>query len=1011
MSTTTQSENDCSTCNKSTLSFLLLRPSLIAKDRRLAPIGAASMVGTDDLVAGLVPARKTTESRHVLRLLREGYVHVYIPKPPPGMKSWFSYLVTQNADLIAQTNPLFNARPQPPACTRDGHNAHGMRLMTLPNADKITDIWLAYSANAWSDKLKAQNAANPKAMQHIVLRSPKANTFKPTGWALQSQVMECAMNIYQTPSSAGEAKGGREHDFAFNSLSPNHLADQLQRAAANHPTTKGLELAIVLADPVGYAAEANALRLRRYELAKLELEKPEVMHPMNSSNTLLGLKKMVGDMRALNNLAPLITKKTFDAMQAHTPERTHDATWEPVQQTKGCAPVASALGRFWRPYARTRYAQQAEEFGEIAWKQVKSQFDEEKRQEWRATFDARMNTEHLQPLERFELDWLAATTDACCLQYFALHFDENDANNPKLLHSPGEIYAQESAYIHGPQPLTTGSALTQFLILYEHPVTELWAVALRAMVGNQKTVIEQLRDQLLGDPNEAGMRDKTVDFLKGLLSDVATDPFKKRYSWLSSVLCKLATGSLGAYSAAGMASLSVAGLVWGPQVNQRMSRLMALSAIVKGLSHAFEASLGKAMAIPVLLFQHVSLDKAAQLLGHPNRVSTGGSTMLALLTDTEAIKAAGGNVDDLFRRAGSGAVTTGLDASQQIGHQAGRTLSVPAETVKQTYLTKGATFDALYVQQQTAARALAGSISKASADAGKAILTSLDGKLGLASVIVQSIGLVKGLAALETAEKVAAHAQHPDDKARADAVLKQARLGLYDSMAGLLGGLMDVARVGGEAMSLSRQAAGLGTALPKNVSINMLRFGIQIVGMFGGALNAYVSLIKAEEAKQQGEYSQRMLYIAAFVAFGGTGGTSFALASGVAAEFIVARQVGSAAVQRVATQVATRVGTGVVAEAAAVAGAATFAGAVATTGVILLGLGIIFQIGAAIIEPSELQKWARRTYFGHGPNKFAQPDWKAEHEGLLTALGVAVKPKEESAPSAPAQSGAQQCPT
>lgn len=97
--TTTQG---CNTCNKSTLSLLLLRPSPVAKMRELTLPGAEAVASDAAVMAGLLPARLPTESRFALRLLRAGYVHVYIPIPPAGVKNWLVYRVTEQADLVEQ---------------------------------------------------------------------------------------------------------------------------------------------------------------------------------------------------------------------------------------------------------------------------------------------------------------------------------------------------------------------------------------------------------------------------------------------------------------------------------------------------------------------------------------------------------------------------------------------------------------------------------------------------------------------------------------------------------------------------------------------------------------------------------------------------------------------------------------------------------------------------------------------------------------------------------------------
>ena len=278
----------CDTCHKSTLSLLLLRPSPVAKAAPLKAAGSDSVASDAGLMSGLLPARLPTESRFALRLLRAGYVHVYIPAPPPGMKHWLVYRVTGQADLIAEKNPQFGDPAAGIACTRKIHNPSGPKLLDIPQAHKIPEIWIAYSANLWSDTLRNKNKANPKAMQKISVAGGAPNTFKPTVDNLKSKVLECALPRLTVA-------GATDHDFAFNSLvdQTGSLATSLEKAAACHAKTKGKELAVVLRDPVGVATELNALRLQRNDIAQQAIAKklaePRNAYALNSSNTLMGL--------------------------------------------------------------------------------------------------------------------------------------------------------------------------------------------------------------------------------------------------------------------------------------------------------------------------------------------------------------------------------------------------------------------------------------------------------------------------------------------------------------------------------------------------------------------------------------------------------------------------------------------------------------------------------------------------------------------------------------------------
>ncbi len=284
--------NNCEICNKSTLSLLLLRPSPLAKSKELKALGSDAVISTAADTQGLLQNKLPTESRFALRLLRAGYVHVYMETPPPGAKNWQVFRVTESADLIPQSTAWFSqttSKDGKDACTTKGHNDAGIKLLNIPQAHKVKEIWIAYSANLWNDTLRNKNKVNPKAMQKISLAGGSPNTFKPTAENLKSKVLECALDMLVVDSS-------KQHDFPFHSQaqSLNKLADNLKNAAACHPKTTDKELAVVLRDPVGITTELNALRLRRNDIAQRAISKKlaesKNVHALNSSNTLMGLK-------------------------------------------------------------------------------------------------------------------------------------------------------------------------------------------------------------------------------------------------------------------------------------------------------------------------------------------------------------------------------------------------------------------------------------------------------------------------------------------------------------------------------------------------------------------------------------------------------------------------------------------------------------------------------------------------------------------------------------------------
>ena len=114
-------------------------------------------------------------------------------------------------------------------------------------------------------------------------------------------------------------------------------------------------------------------------------------------------------------------------------------------------------------------------------------------------------------------------------RYFALHFDEAERNRPGTAqdHSAGGVYLQEVAQIDGPPPVTSVALIDAYLARpTTRPLTTRKHLRCGPWPPNQKAV-QDLSTQLAGDPNVDGMRDKSVDFIKGLL-DVKGEHFRVR---------------------------------------------------------------------------------------------------------------------------------------------------------------------------------------------------------------------------------------------------------------------------------------------------------------------------------------------------------------------------------------------------------------------------------------------------------------------------------------------------
>lgn len=975
----------CDTCHKSAFSILLLRPSPVAKARELAPPDAATVTSDPALTANILPKYVPTESRYALRLLRAGYVHVFIPKPPVGMKHWLVYRVTDQADLVIEASSLFRQPEAGIACNRADHNAAGLKVLTLPQAHMISDIWIAFSANLWNEKTRRLNQAKPETMQHIVLGGKCTNTFKPTAENLKSKVLECAMKSLVTAKAS-------DHDFAFNSIADQteDLARQLTRMAACHPKTKGREIAVVLRDPVGIATELNELRIRRNELAKQEIAKPENAHPLNSSNALLGMKKSLLDSHLANNyidVCPIRTRSKFDA-ETWPP----GTTWKPLTSSDRSILVQSAsssvlmlpyklmferpdMGRVFYPDLDARAARWALQQTEETWSKIAPFYDEDARAKWIAMFEEKLQASHYDPLARYETDWRGVADDQQTLDYFKKHFDPDDANDPLNTHCPGLVYSRESQYIHAPAPFTSGSVLERYLDLLDKPITDDAAVVQRAVAGNQLSLIKLIHATLTGDAGKepedgGGVRDKTFDFTKELLKE--TGPGKAllhKYSWLGSGLALFSIGQLSALSGAAL-TVAAKSPAMTPRVHQALRTLQKLWGVQQALDLALLGALSKqAPKLPVLITMKVDVDEALAIVrarkGQGLGVSRSqikrlkGSNPLAkislsVLTDTDSLHAAQGELKGLLKDAGTGTVSMkGGAAAAEIAAAGSAAVLTEAQFLK------------LYQQQSELVGHGLSAIQRTMTEAGadiRAITTSLDGRLALGSIVVQGIGLINGLKAL--------------DSAKDEETVRFAWYGIYDSTAGTLGGLLSLWAVAVN----TRTVAQAGTeAAEKSLGLGAMRFMANVAGAAGGAVNAAAAWANSDKAKKIGNIDARLYYQLSSVSFAGTVVTSSALAAGAISETLVARGVGGA----VARSLAVRFGA---------EGTASLLGiSLSGWGLLLLGAGVVAQVAAIEMTPTPVQQWVKQSFFGRGAKKFPIGDWKAEFEALRSTLDQALE--------------------
>lgn len=991
----------CDACQKSTLSLLLLRPSPVAKTAPLKAAGSDSVASDAAVMSGLLPAKLPTESRFALRLLRAGYVHVYIASPPPGVKKWLVYRVTDQADLVPESNAWFSQSAAGIPCSRKIHNPTGLKLLDIPQAHKVSELWIAYSANLWNDTLRNKNKANPEVMQKVSLAGGSPNTFKPTAANLKSKVLECALSGLQINRAT-------DHDFAFNSLAANvdRLAESLEKAAARHPKTQGKELAVVLRDPVGVATELNALRLRRHEMAKAELEKPENAYALGSINLIEGLEKQLIDSTAFDNyiaVSPLQTKAAFDKStyppgtiwQKMTPEdrRLQREKQSIIVKAVGMGFVLDNmnLGRVIYPDHDERLARWAKIEADKTWSKIADEFDTAERDQWLKAFENKMQTQHFAPQERMEQDWWAACQDTAFKNYFTLHFDENDPNKPTTLHSPGLTYTREVAGATTPAPTSLGGVLNDYLAQLMADAGQQDAVMLRALVANQKELIDKMK-QALVEPGAADhLHENRNDKLYDLGSGLAQGGLAK-YSWASAGLAILTGGyalqisqsliaatmipvgaALGKLAPAATAAGAATGL--GAADLARLSRALGAQMVQQTVTMAMESiAQGRGPNTPILLTREIGISTmmrliagdtsahAQQLAQQMERLPRGnGKVKVSVLTDSHTLAKNHGDPKALIKANPASVVAVGGNTAH-IGGLAAATLAVDQKQ-----------FNALFRAQagvtQRAAQAVRDSMQ-----GGRAVITTLGGQLALGTMLINGVGLLNSLATIRNSKDAQA--------------VRYAWYGLYDGVAGVLGGLMEVLAVGATAQALARAPAGTTAAAAVTAQsglITGLRVSGALLGAVAGIVNGAANWARMKDAFAEGNPDVGRLYFLSAAAFAGLSGTSVAYGAGVAANRLVARGIGGGLVRTVSLRVGT----------------ASAASALSGWGLALLGAGLVFEVGAIILTPTPLEKWARRTRFGDQRSK-RFTTWQEELKALDDAFQKA-SPEPEKAAREPAK--------
>lgn len=155
---TPRRDDECEHCTRVGLAILPVRYAVVPDVRGTLPMPAG--MGVKE-----VPLQPGWDASYALRVLRKGYLYVYI-EASTG-KRWDCYGVTPEGRLrgpYATDQALGQNGAW--ACARQGHNVKAS-FITIPDAEKVSAAYFIFSQDPLSDPMRAELAANTTRMQKI----------------------------------------------------------------------------------------------------------------------------------------------------------------------------------------------------------------------------------------------------------------------------------------------------------------------------------------------------------------------------------------------------------------------------------------------------------------------------------------------------------------------------------------------------------------------------------------------------------------------------------------------------------------------------------------------------------------------------------------------------------------------------------------------------------------------------------------------------------------------------
>ncbi|MCX7207422.1 MAG: hypothetical protein NT086_15855 [Proteobacteria bacterium] len=906
----------CRACEKSGLPILLVRPSVIANKADLQPPGSAKLL-SHAIAQKAAQLATPKQSRYVLRTLRRGYLYVFYETPPAGKKDgWDIYRITPEGALYSASHPSFYLA-EPFSCNKLGH-LHKVRLLTIPQAHKTGKIWLAYSANLWNDKLKKANQANPKVMQCLdvkaYLDSGKApdNAFVAKAESPGKFVAEYALrNI----SPGKDADPYFPFKDCLNAL--DQLNGHMQQLGNMHPKTKDKGLVFALHDPVAVSAELNHLRMRA--LVKMNEALAPFAQGMLCSARLSSIQKMlyIDNFEKTDSFFEsgarnlgVITKGQYDRKESNAYGQfpinySRKTLWEPLDTT---TPITSrTLGRVFQPEDTAERERTANLRTQADWKKIEAKLVKGKREVFVKKYEIEEAAQKA-IVTLFDDDY-AAASQKNVTDFFALHFDENDPNDPKQTHhSAGTCYSEEAFHVYGGGSMGPSSAELAYQQALK-PVTDLDAVMLRAQLSNQKSLFEYLAED-----NQA----KSYNLLK----DLIVPQLNAKFSWLNEAV-------FGFHQ--GVSTALIGGAVG--YASQQSSfktierKLLGMALLGQNLEHILASVLNKTQIKPrpILISVFLPFDEAIALLSSKHSapgkkqiksMRKQGKIELHVLTDTDKLKQASQSAAAL-----KDAEKVTLNISK---------LNLTTQGLAGIQKVSEEDFGKMFAQQrhvaETAKEAL-NSLKENSWRGTKAVFIKAEGRIAIGFLSLQMLGLNGSLKSLAAAS--------PEDQK----ALRDAWFGIASNGLGTVGATGELA----------------GIAAAQFAKHGVFTMGLKALGGFAGwgalLVDAAQAFTFAGERFQRNDKYSALAWRSTSILYG-AGGAAGIVATGE----MVVKWIGTRAIISTA--------------AVASEGVIVILGMSLTGwGLILMGLGVLASSGSAMLTPTELEDWAEDCFFGK-VNKF-----------------------------------------